>query len=171
MRKPEGVIEFFLQPGEFYFGDRYTRMRTVLGSCVSLVFWHPDQLLGGMCHYLLPSRGDRRGDAPLDGRYGDEAIALMLGEIRRAGSRPEDFRVRIYGGGNMFPTIKSTRARSVGEQNVQAAHQLVAAHRLNCVSSHVEGVGHRHLVFDVWSGYVLMKRPVQNAAATTTMEK
>ena len=27
MRKPNGIIEIFLQPGELYFGDRYTRIR------------------------------------------------------------------------------------------------------------------------------------------------
>ena len=55
MRKPKGVIEVFLQPGELYFGDRYTRLRTLLGSCVSIVLWHREALLGGMCHYMLLS--------------------------------------------------------------------------------------------------------------------
>jgi len=44
--KPPFVIDIFLQPGELYFGDRHTRIRTVLGSCVSVVFWHPEKLLG-----------------------------------------------------------------------------------------------------------------------------
>lgn len=108
--KPEHIIEIFLQPGELYFGDRNTRIRTILGSCVSLVFWHPKRLTGGMCHYMLPSRmhGSRAG---LDGRYGDEAIALMLKEIHASGADPRDFRVRLFGGGNMFPGINRGRGR------------------------------------------------------------
>ena len=35
MRKPPHVIEVFLQPGEWYFGDRQTRMRTLLGNLMN----------------------------------------------------------------------------------------------------------------------------------------
>ena len=55
MRMPDGVVEIFLQPGEWYFGDRHTRIRTVLGSCVSAVFWHPDRLDPAHRHHCLPS--------------------------------------------------------------------------------------------------------------------
>lgn len=156
MRKPDGVIEIFLQPGEHYFGDRYTRIRTVLGSCVSLVFWHPRELIGGMCHYMLPSRGCRARGGP-DGRYADEAVALMLAEIHAAGAHSGDFRVRVFGGGNMFPD-HSRRGLHIGQKNVDAARELVRAHCLHCVATHVAGVGHRNLLFDIWSGHVTMKQ-------------
>lgn len=160
MRKPAGVIEIFLQPGELYFGDRYIRLRTLLGSCVSLVFWHPTLLLGGMCHFMLPSRmRPRHGE--LDGRYGDEAIALLLREISDAGARPGDFRVRIFGGGDMFPNLGNKTGRRIGSANVELAHHLVDAYGLNCVASHVEGIGHRHLLFDIWTGRVTLKRALQ----------
>jgi chemotaxis protein CheD len=32
-------------------------IRTVLGSCVSITLWHPVKRVGGMCHFLLPTRG------------------------------------------------------------------------------------------------------------------
>ncbi|MBL8511280.1 MAG: chemotaxis protein CheD, partial [Betaproteobacteria bacterium] len=51
------VMDIFLQPGEFYFGDADTRIRTLLGSCVSITMWHPTRRIGGMCHYMLPTRG------------------------------------------------------------------------------------------------------------------
>src|SRR5437867_1676153 len=109
--KPPHVIEIFLQPGEFYFGDKNTRIRTVLRSCVSISFWHAELLVGGMCHYMLPSRNnERRGAiAPLsDGRYADEAIALLLKEIDATGASHREFQVKLFGGGNMFPDRKST---------------------------------------------------------------
>jgi len=82
MIKPLHVIDIFLRPGDHYFTDRKnTRIRTLLGSCVSITFWHPRLLIGGMCHYMLPERGNelRAEDwhAP-DGRYADEAVALLL---------------------------------------------------------------------------------------------
>ncbi len=160
MRRPDGFVEIFLQPGEWYFGDRHTRIRTVLGSCVSAVFWHAGKQVGGMCHFMLPTRGKRHGSAP-DGRYGDEAFGLLLEEIRRAGLDIGDVRVRLFGGGDMFPgVVIGTATKSVGRQNVEAALRLVERHRLLCSATHVEGYGHRHLIFDVWSGRVTMRHGV-----------
>lgn len=153
MLKPDGVIEIFLQPGEHFFGDRYTRLRTVLGSCVSLVFWHPGELVGGMCHFMLPTRGCRSGMPP-DGRYADEAMELMLSEIRQTGLAPQAFRLRIFGGGNMFPELTRRNDRHIGAKNVEAALALMQNHCLQCISKHVEGYGHRNLLFDIWSGHV-----------------
>jgi chemotaxis protein CheD len=159
MHRPTGIVEIFLQPGEWYFGDRYTRIRTVLGSCVSVVFWHPEESVGGMCHYVLPTRGKVTRAAALDGRYGDEAFGLLLKEIRGTGLCTGDFRVRLFGGGDMFPEVRSQAAGTlIGQQNVAAARRLIQEHCLQCIGAHVEGVGHRHLLFDVWSGRVTMKR-------------
>lgn len=72
------AIDIFLQPGEFYFGDRETRLRTILGSCVAITLWHPRLRIGGMCHYLLPMRRGHHDEAELDGRYADDSLTLRL---------------------------------------------------------------------------------------------
>lgn len=162
MHKPPHVIEIFLQPGDLYFGDRDTRLRTVLGSCVSLTFWHPQLLVGGMCHYMLPNRSqEKRGINPsgLDGRYADEAIALLLKDINAAGVPHREFEVKLFGGGNMFPE-RSNPVSHVGLKNVEMARQLVIKHGFNCVAEHLGGDGHRNVIFDVWSGHVWVKHAV-----------
>lgn len=156
MRKPNGIVEIFLQPGELYFGDRYTRIRTLLGSCVSLVSWHPHLLIGGMCHFMLPTR-PKNVQGPLDGRYGDEAIELMLREARRVGVPAKEFRIQLFGGGNMFPDLGRQKDNHVGKKNVEAAKRLLEAHGLTCSGAHVEGIGHRNLIFDLWNGHVALK--------------
>ncbi len=156
MRKPSGVIEIFLQPGELYFGDRSTRIRTLLGSCVSLVLWHPEKQLGGMSHFMLPTRTRGRGQG-LDGRYGDEAIALLLEEIKRTKTRPQDYSLRLFGGGNMFPSLGRDNDGHIGERNIQAARSLIREHGLQCNGEDVGGTAHRNLIFDVWSGRVAIK--------------
>lgn len=154
--RPNDSIDVFLQPGELYFGDRGTRIRTLLGSCVSLVFWHPHKHLGGMCHYMLPSRADRQfGD--LDGRYADEAAALMFRDMREAGTRPHEYQVKVFGGANMFPDHRVDAADHVGQRNVEAAKHILKAHGLKCVCEHTAGVGHRNVIFDIWSGTVWVK--------------
>src|SRR5437867_13268763 len=113
MRKPTEYLEIFLQPGEWYFGDADTRIRTLLGSCVAITIWHPRRCLGGMCHYLLPTRNPARIDT-LDGRYGDEALLLLLQEVTRHNTILEEYTVKLFGGGNMFPDPARTRADQIG---------------------------------------------------------
>ena len=159
------ITEIFLQPGEHFFGGRETRIRTILGSCVSLVFWHPSLQMGGMCHYMLPGRA-RGAVGGLDGRYADEALALMLEDVRASGARLNEYQVRMFGGGNMFPGISRLDGNHVGTKNVLAARELMRRHGFGCVSEHVEGSGHRNLIFDVWNGHIALKHlPLEGAKA------
>lgn len=162
MEKSPNVIDIFLQPGDVFFGDRDMRIRTVLGSCVSMTFWHPGLLVGGMCHYMLPKRSlEMRGvsTASLDGRYADEALEIMANEIKVVGAPQREYQVKLFGGGNMFPD-RSNPVSNVGIKNVEIARRLVAKHDLNCVAEHLGGDGHRNLIFDVWSGHVWVKHSV-----------
>lgn len=147
-------IDVFLQPGDHFVGDAGFRIRTMLGSCVSITLWHPHSRLGGMSHFLLPTRGGVRRGVELDGRYGDEALALMLTEFRKAGIAPAACQAKIFGGGNMFPGQVRDSERAVGQRNGQAAQELLAAHGIPMISKSLYGVGHRQVIFDIASGHV-----------------
>jgi chemotaxis protein CheD len=153
-------LKIFLAPGDYYFGNRNTRISTVLGSCVSITLWHPKLLVGGMCHYMLPKRGidQRIDDLPVpNGRYADEAIALLLKKIDAIGAPYKEYQVKLFGGGNMFPGSVENRMPHIGFQNVQAAKQLVNQHGFTCVAEHMGGIGYRNVIFKVWSGEVWIK--------------
>jgi chemotaxis protein CheD len=156
MRKPPHVIEIFLNPGEFYFGDRDTRIRTILGSCVSITLWHPKLLIGGMCHYMLPNRSGR-GTQTADGKYADEALGLLLEEIRRSGTALEDYQVKLFGGGNMFYRQVCTTQTHIGARNAEVGRNLVKYHGLRLAAADLGGVGHRTVLFDIWSGHVWVR--------------
>lgn len=162
-------MDIFLQPGEFYFGDQDTRIRTILGSCVSITMWHPRRRIGGMCHYMLPSRGAKAGKQ-LDGRYADEALQLFLREIRAAGTRPEEYQVKLFGGGNMFRTLgkealppQKTKGnggdyRDVPSRNRQTAYQLIQHYGFTLTAEHLGGSGHRQVMFDIASGHAWVRQ-------------
>lgn len=156
------AIDIFLQPGEVYFGDRGTRIRTVLGSCVSITFWHPRLLLGGMCHFMLPERG-AAGTGEPDGRYADEAVSLLVGEMRAAGTQPRDYQAKIFGGGRMFSFAAGKGALDIGNRNIEMGRRLLRGYGLEPASAHLAGVGHRSIVFDVASGDVWVRHMPEQA--------
>lgn len=156
-KAPDNVMEIFLQPGEFFFSDRDTRIRTILGSCVAVVLWHPRFLIGGMCHYMLPGgRKSKRGEE-LDGKYADDAMLLFMQELGKTGTKPKDYIVKMFGGGNQFPGKTHAAAMSVPDRNVEVGHELLAHHGFALKAEHLGGNGHRNVVFDVWTGDVWMK--------------
>ncbi|MCF8169017.1 MAG: chemotaxis protein CheD [Rhodoferax sp.] len=154
MNRLSGLIDIFLQPGEFFVADADYQMRTMLGSCVSITLWHPFKRIGAMSHFLLPTRGNRQAHDLLDGRYGDEALDLMVAELKRAGVVATQCQAKIFGGGNMFPEHFHSRALSVGQRNGEAALQLLDRHGIPVVSESLFGIGHRQIIFDVSNGDV-----------------
>lgn len=155
---PPDVLEIFLQPGELWFGEERTRIRTVLGSCVAIVLWHPQRRIGGMCHFMLPVRPRARtADQPLDGRYGDEAMELLLREMRRAGTAAADYQAKLFGGGCMFSEDVNGGAH-IPRRNMEAGRALLEREGLQLLTHDLGGQGHRNVIFDIWSGDVWMRR-------------
>lgn len=158
MRKPPHVIDIFLLPGEIYFGDQNTRIRTLLGSCVAITLWHPRRLIGGMCHFMLPSRG-RKTEGDLDGRYADEAMQFLVREMSDAGTMPEEYEAKLFGGGNMLPFVRRKKmdCEDVACRNIRASRELLAQHGIRIIAEHVGERGHRNVWFDIWSGQVWLR--------------
>jgi chemotaxis protein CheD len=90
-----------------------------------------------------------------DGRYADEAIALLLQGVEAHGVPKWEYQVRLFGGSNMFGTIAS--GISIGLKNINAARSLIDAHGFKVSGEHLGGVGHRRIEFEVWSGDVRVK--------------
>lgn len=161
------VTDVFLQPGAYCLEGGSTRIRTLLGSCVALVLWHPQRLLGGMCHFLLPGRVRSDGVA-LDGRYADEAVELLLERIRTAGTRAQAYEARLFGGGCMFDRFdcEVRGGAQVQERNVDAGRALVRRHGFRLKAEHLGGNGHRQVILDVRSGEAWLKHSPQTLKMT-----
>jgi len=148
-----------LKPGEMHWGDTDTRIRTILGSCVAICLWHPVLKIGGMCHYLLPARRVRESSEPLDGRYGDEAVEMLMKELNKTHTKPKDYVVKVFGGSNMFSEIIKDGNINVGERNIEKSAELMKLHGFQIHSRDMGGTEHRSILFDIWSGDVWLKKP------------
>jgi chemotaxis protein CheD len=148
--QPGGDI--VLQPGDWHVGEGNARIRTVLGTCVSIVLWHPDRRIGGMCHYMVPGRSPRTNG--LDGRYAEDAMQLLEEEVRVRGTRLAEYRIIVAGGGNMFPDTITVLREHIGTKNARAARDFVRSLGLRCNCEHLEGVGHREVVLDLQTGRI-----------------
>jgi chemotaxis protein CheD len=156
VRHAKADQELLLMPGQLYFGREPASIRTLLGSCVALTLWHPQHRIGGMCHYLLPER-QRSAGQPADGRYGDEAITMLLEHLQRAGTRATEYEVHLYGGADTLPDHVMHRTQ-VGVRNIELGWTLVDQHGFQLVGVDVGDNVPRTVRLDMRSGEVAMRR-------------
>jgi len=152
------LIDIFLMPGDYFVGDGQYRVRTLLGSCVSITLWHPGLRIGAMSHFLLPGHGRRKADRAHDkpGMYAADAMQLLVDGLARHGVPLAQCQGKIFGGGAMFP--RNARVRDIGTQNGDYARSMLHQHGVHVVSESLFGEGHRQLIFTIRSGEVLSRQ-------------
>jgi chemotaxis protein CheD len=163
-----------LMPGQLHFGGHAATLRTLLGSCLAVALWHPERCLGGMCHFLLPSR-QRRGDEPLDGRYGDEALEALVNMLRAARCAPAEFHAHLYGGADTMPEGGALKF-NVGARNIEQGFNLVDRYGFQIQGVDVGEDVPRTVVLTLATGEVSMRRgdgaaPQHHLQASLTRSK
>lgn len=151
-----------IHPGDWYFGAKYQRLYTLLGSCVALTAWHPQLKVGGLCHYLLPVSphpipGSQVKLEP-DCRYADNALANMKFAMLQYAALKE-FHVAVFGGGDMFAFSTPT---SIGFDNISYARQWLQRERIEPYRVDVGGAISRSLTLILATGEIHLKHYQMN---------
>ena len=157
----DGGDHLNLMPGQMHFGNRAASLRTLLGSCLAVTLWHPTRKLGGMCHFLLPTRQRKPGE-PLDGRYGDEALEAMVALLRAVRTEPSEYQAHLYGGADTMPEGSALRF-NVGERNIEQGFSLVDRYGFEIHGVDVGEDVPRTVTLTLETGHVDMRRGLGKA--------
>ena len=150
-----------LMPGQMHIGHHVGSVRTLRGSCVAITLWHPARRIGGMCHFLLPSRHRRPGE-PADGRYGDEAVEAMVQSIKALRTSPEEYVAHLYGGADTMAGV-STAKFNIGERNIEQGWTLIDRYGFQLDGVDVGEDIPRMVSLSLPSGTVAMRRGTGSA--------
>ncbi|WP_198962713.1 chemotaxis protein CheD [Mangrovitalea sediminis] len=115
----------YINPGEYVFGVIPEGVRTLLGSCASIVLWHPERRILGFCHILLPETPKSQGTlVRRDGYYADQVMTKFLDDMRSWESQPGDYVMELYGGSRLLLANGETLQTpfSVGARNIEYIH-------------------------------------------------
>ncbi|ACB33795.1 CheD [Leptothrix cholodnii SP-6] len=148
--------DLLLMPGQLYFGNQPSAVRTLLGSCVAVTLWHPKRRIGGMCHYLLPERNGGAG-LPRDGRYGTDAIELLVEAVHHMGTHCHDYEAHLYGGADTLPGHLAHKP-NVGVRNIEIGWSLVDRHGFQLMGVDVGDNVPRTVRLNMKTGEVQMRR-------------
>jgi chemotaxis protein CheD len=158
----QGLPVVRLKAGEMHCSGQPTLVTTVLGSCLSITFYSRRLGIGGICHGMLPTCGNKeecRGDCPDKFTYVDCSIRQMARIFGRFGARRDEIEVKCFGGADMFSRpIETARTVSIGRQNSLIADALIKNEGLTLNTRDVGGFQGRKLLFYTHTGEVLLKR-------------
>jgi len=107
--------------------------KTLLGSCVAIIFYDTVKELKAMNHFLLP----KTTSAIYDMKYGLFSVETMLNEMYKLGCKKENIKAKISGGANIVGLDISTS--SIGQRNVEFAMDFCYAEGFMVVSNHTLG--------------------------------
>ena len=157
-----------LRIGGVFASGGETVIRTVLGSCISACLYDPVARVGGMNHFMLPSRDEARDMEDLT-RFGMHAMEVLIGAIQRLGGSRPRLQAKLFGGGHMLQTVSSLN--SVSARNIAFIEQYVRAEHITVVSQDLGGYLARLVRFYPQTGRALVKRLGENALRELQLEE
>jgi chemotaxis protein CheD len=147
-----------LQPGDYCIGAAGELLGTLLGSCVAACIRDGRLRLGGMNHFMLPTRQAEggtgvTGSAWPSTRFGDVAMQCLIDEILHRGGRRADLEVKLVGGGKVLDALSD-----IGARNIQFAREYVRSCGLRLLGEDLGDRYPRKVLYDPGSGAVRVKR-------------
>jgi chemotaxis protein CheD len=134
-----------LMPGDVALGFAGDQLKTLLGSCVSVILTDPRRTVGVMSHIVhvgQPNASNRENTA-----YGAPAMAEMVRLLHSVGFAPRSCLAYVVGGGNMFPNLYTRH--HVGANNVDWVLAYLAHHKIALLKQDLGGSAYRKLVWTV----------------------
>ncbi len=146
--------------GEFaVVSDDYNiAFKTLLGSCVAIMFYDKEKKVKGMNHFLLPTTENSNEDM----KYGLYSVEAMLNEMYKIGCKKENMAVKISGGADIMSIGLSSK--SIGHRNVEFARDFCSAEGFRIISDHTRGTDGRVILLA--ARFETFIKSVQNSNTT-----
>lgn len=141
---------------------------TLLGSCVSVCLWDPRLKIGGMNHFLLPSRSATNADDHDVILAGDYSMEVMVNALMAKGASKGRLVAKAFGGG----TIVTSIGMAIGERNADFAKEWLEREGIPLVAADLLGAWSRKVIFLPGSGDAFCRRmPVTQAQALQAVKE
>jgi len=143
------LLRKYLLPGKVFATRVPHEISTVLGSCVAVCLWDPFLRAGGMNHFMLPAYNGQDGSGS---RYGDIATLSLVERMESLGSRRNNMKAKIYGGGNVLTFSSAGEAELIGTKNADMARKVLETQGIEIVGENVGGLQGRKIRLNTYDG-------------------
>jgi chemotaxis protein CheD len=130
------------------------KLSTVLGSCIAVCLRDPSKRIGGLNHFMLPALADGQVQNRHAMLYGDTAMEVLINALMRAGCDRHNLQAKVFGGARIAAAFDQS---AIGERNAQFAIDFLAHEGIAVKSRDTGGGSPRRILFEPWSGRVLVQ--------------
>lgn len=134
-QKVKGYLVHTVIGGEFAVGNDLEQIafKTLLGSCVAVMFYDTVLKIKSMNHFLLPHTSSSKEDM----KYGLYSVEAMLNEMYKLGCRKQNMIAKIAGGADVMKLGQSRD--TIGMRNVNFAKDFCRSEGFKIMSEHIRG--------------------------------
>lgn len=134
-QKTKGYNTHTVIGGEFAVGKDLDDIafKTLLGSCVAIMFYDKVKKVKGMNHFLLPTTNSSNDDM----KYGLYSVEAMLNEMYKLGCNKNNMTAKISGGADIMQL--NMASPSIGHRNVEFAKDFCKSEGFKLLSEHTRG--------------------------------
>ena len=135
-QKTKGYNTHTIIGGEFAVGKDIESIafKTLLGSCVAIMFYDSVQKIKAMNHFLLPTTNSTNDDM----KYGLYSVEAMLNEMYKLGCNKQNMTAKISGGADIMQ-LNNLSSNSIGHRNVEFAKDFCKSEGFKLISEHTRG--------------------------------
>lgn len=148
--------------------DSERPISTLLGSCVAVCLYDPQLGLGGMNHFLLPSRRPNADDDDDIVLAGDYAMEVLVNGMLARGASKKRLVAKAFGGGNVVSSIRL----AIGARNAAFAAEWLEREGIPLLASDFGGSWSRKVICVPQTGEAFCRRaPVSQVVAEVAREE
>ena len=156
-----------LFPGQLIVSKDEKIIWTLLGSCISIIFYNKRTQLSAVCHAQLPAKNEKltckescpnpcgMNEYDNDFRYVTCSFKHMLSLFNKSGIQKSEIEVSLYGGSAMFDLGKDTL--NIGNKNIQKAKDLIRRNNLRIINEDIGGTLSRTITYFSKTGKIELK--------------
>jgi chemotaxis protein CheD len=127
-----------------------------LGSCVAIVLFSKEAIVGSMAHIMLPlAYNHENNETP--GKFADSAVAAMVQKMEVRGIGPPQLIAKIAGGADMFAGQFKGTGRRIGARNILSARKTLDTFGIRLLAQDVGGTAGRTVEFTAETGLFMVR--------------
>jgi len=139
-----------VQIGEVSVGQGEVILQSkAIGSCIAIVAYDATKNIGALAHVMLPGRAPAK-KATERIKYASDAIDVMVKKMTDLGSKSEDIKVVLVGGGNVLNRKDDT----ICQDNIESTLEFLGEKGLKVMAQAVGGINRRSVSVSVESGKI-----------------
>lgn len=161
-----------IHPGEYYASASPIQIKTLLGSCVAACLYDPINGVAGMNHFLLsqPKYKDRKIMLTDSGRYGIQAMELLINDMIKKGARKKNINAKVFGGANVL-NFGEEAILNIGEINTRFILDFLESEHIPLIAQSLGGAQGRIVHFFTDTFKVLVRKINQQKNMVVNEEK